>query len=312
MSAKNIYLHVGLTKTGSSSLQLYLRSQNETLKSNGWLYPDSPNGHMSHFPYIFNPVHCDKLIKIIKQSEQDNIIISDENLYRYFWNPSKGFISRLSQEKDFNLKVILYVRRQDEWFNSIYIQYISQWEHRYTCSDEVFMLDRLQHLNYLAICDWFKSNNCDIELISYDDQICTGVDTIQMFCDQILKIKELETNSRTTANPSVTAPIAFMLREINSRELINDKSSYIKTLNYLKSNFSSYTNNLSLCRKTTLEKIIESQISNNRILVAKYGSADKFTEFLTTNIKLIEADEKIIASYLSETSLSLIKKILEV
>lgn len=311
MAAKNIYLHIGLTKTGSSSLQLYLRSQSETLKSNGWLFPDSPDGHMSHFPYIFNPAHYDKLIKTIKQSGQDNIIISDENLYRYFWEPSKQFISKLSLEKDFNLKVILYIRRQDEWFNSIYIQYISQWEHRYTCSDEVFMLDRLQHFNYLAICDWFKSNNCDIELISYDDQICTGMDTIQMFCDQILKIKELDINSRTSANPSVTAPIAYMLREINSRGLIQDKSSYLRILTYLKSNFSCYANNLTLCRRTILEKIIESQISNNRILIEKYASANRFTEFLTTNIKLIEADKKIIASYLSETSLGLIKTILE-
>lgn len=138
-----VYLHIGTMKTGTSALQRFLDENGEYLKSQGYIYPklsqDLPinylfrNGHFIVYSLAANKA-LDKNVdkqRVLKESyqrigelakEYENIILSDELI----WHSSADepdFWTKLSEkfrELNCELKVILYLRRQDAFIESLY------------------------------------------------------------------------------------------------------------------------------------------------------------------------------------------------
>lgn len=140
MKKKHIYLHIGTTKTGTSSVQKFLIDNQEMLKQYNFAAstPKYPHRLRTLIENIFNaarnglPCFTDKqqqwfddLIEKLKNEEADNIILSEE----LFWNIIsyhqetpffEDFINSLKEFSD--ITVIVYLRRQDSFLMSAYQQ----------------------------------------------------------------------------------------------------------------------------------------------------------------------------------------------
>lgn len=147
---KTLYLHIGSPKTGTTSIQYFCFDNREVLEKKGFCYPSFPyrypynNSRLN--PTVRNGLFCqamymnedgvrdkEKETEIFDDAMQrirgvfetyDNVIISDEDIWSSAGRRRKGFwkdVHEKAQEGGFTVKVIAYVRKQDEliesWWN---------------------------------------------------------------------------------------------------------------------------------------------------------------------------------------------------
>lgn len=179
-----LYLHIGTPKTGTSAIQRFLPMNEELLKEQGFCYPDlgyrfSGIGKNRNAHFLVYRQRCisetEEETQRIRQLEDEyfykgldkikeimniypNVILSDENIWNgyvkreNFWETLNDALS----ERGINLKVIVYLRRQDLVIESYWIQrvkemlqmsfqdYISSGKYKY------FKLDYYKQLKYIA------------------------------------------------------------------------------------------------------------------------------------------------------------------
>lgn len=132
---KTLYIHIGRPKTGSSAIQHFLADNRKVLARHGCLYPQTGQHHKaSHkFALVFLPSLPDaKLVKgqspkelygaladEVSRSGLKKAVISSEMFY--LTEPDDIMRSLRDQ---FHVKIICYVRRQDEVLLSSYVQEI--------------------------------------------------------------------------------------------------------------------------------------------------------------------------------------------
>ncbi len=148
-----IYLHIGTPKTGTTSIQNFLFNNRENILKKGYLYPISgiistaQNSKRSpqhlglcealvkHYD-IKSPVDtnsrdkCERsweeLKREIETINPKNVIISSEffTAMQEYYNPDIIALVKKRLE-DYETKIVLYVRRQDDFFRSSYCQYMT-------------------------------------------------------------------------------------------------------------------------------------------------------------------------------------------
>lgn len=177
---KCIFLHIGMPKTGSSSLQLFLRENKEILEKKGYTYPVMPfcypgisdmrNGH-----FLFGEVYHaegevnrektgelrDDAFRIVREELERGfqVILSDEGIWNSV-NPSEDeILSPLVQFCEKNkcgLRVIVYLRRQDSFLESYWKQRIRRrgatwkWERVRKNPPSYLVMDYYRHLRGIA------------------------------------------------------------------------------------------------------------------------------------------------------------------
>jgi hypothetical protein len=130
---KTIFIHVGPPKTGNTSIHRFLSANRKILKEDGYLYPGNGIAHhdmASEFRRLTltdfrnnRDLAINKYLDEINTSDFDKIILSSEHF--------EGLMRRNSLKKEiralkeflvpkFQVKIIFYVRRQDEIIESIY------------------------------------------------------------------------------------------------------------------------------------------------------------------------------------------------
>jgi hypothetical protein len=144
-----VYLHIGTPKTGTTAIQNFLMNNNEILNKHGICFPDfglrysqiglPRNAHFMLAPYIDENgerSHCQPareyeptLDKIAELAHSyDTIILSDEAIWRGSSN-REDFWPRLKNDfakRNLDLKIIVYLRRQDLWVQSFWAQKIKR------------------------------------------------------------------------------------------------------------------------------------------------------------------------------------------
>ncbi len=178
---KTLYLHIGTPKTGTTSIQKFCINNKELLKSKGYIYPESIH-HYEHVSFRRNghflvgvydeegERNFDKEDELREQGfemlekafkEYDNVILSDENIWHgsfqrkpEIWN----LLDEHSQKCNYHIRVIVYLRRQDElalsWLNQ---QVKAGWNSFRECTWEYYSetpqaicLDYAKHINQIA------------------------------------------------------------------------------------------------------------------------------------------------------------------
>jgi chaperonin cofactor prefoldin len=123
---KQIFLHIGLHKTGSTSIQYFLSYNRKLLAQLGYLYPSKKLNHCylasalktSH-KNNYSP-EWEQTIEEIENSNLDKIIISSEVFVE---SKTSEIIDRLAEKlKDYQVKIIVYIRRQDRKIESSFTQ----------------------------------------------------------------------------------------------------------------------------------------------------------------------------------------------
>ena len=145
---KTLFLHIGMMKTGTTAIQRFLSLNQDKLLEQGIIY--------RHMPYEYPSAHRDRnghfLVKKLYDSEGnfqkekfherrreglelvaswfeegDTVILSDEVIWNVLSRKKRNFLPKLvnfAREHDFTVKVIVYLRRQDEFVDSLYRQWI--------------------------------------------------------------------------------------------------------------------------------------------------------------------------------------------
>src|SRR3989339_890168 len=134
---KTLYLHIGHHKTGSTALQVFFMSNSDLLLSKGISYPMTgilePSGHyylaIGTIPAAKSHYTIDRYIPELEKETLNcpNIIISSEifafRKLNVDLNIAVEFLGKLADR----IKIVVYLRRQDEWAQAIYAQGVNSW-----------------------------------------------------------------------------------------------------------------------------------------------------------------------------------------
>lgn len=203
---KNLYLHIGLPKTGTSAIQNFLVDNYEKLKNEYNLYyPDfgrwvdgshheiafalSPNPYQAMKGHNEQLAYLNELEQKIIDSGCTNILLSSECFHLY---NNENFINQVA--KKYNVRIICYLRQQDEFLESIYkqeVQDVIYKENRPFYQYKNVNKERLYYYDFLK--RWEK-------LTSSDNIIIKNFDTQQFvnqnIIDDFLSIFSIENNEQ--------------------------------------------------------------------------------------------------------------------
>src|SRR5690606_38518173 len=145
---KTIYIHIGAHKTGTTAIQRFLSMNRDNLKKQGYLYPGKHNAH--HFiphgllnkTFLFsNPDTMTKnVFNEIRKTKSENILISSEAFE--FLKKEDILLLKRDYLNDISVKIIFYVRRQDDLVESQYNAMIKG--HQYKHNFSHFLFDSLK------------------------------------------------------------------------------------------------------------------------------------------------------------------------
>jgi hypothetical protein len=129
-----LFIHIGTHRTATTSIQSYLYENRRALIDKGFLYPFDMRRHAIFFRKVadgrINTVGlADRILSDFERlpTSVRNVIVSDEDISFY-----TDYSILADLKKDFDLHFILYMRRQDLWLESWYLQNIKwQFDQRY-------------------------------------------------------------------------------------------------------------------------------------------------------------------------------------
>lgn len=154
-----IYVHIGTHKTGTTSIQLTLASNEKALRKQGYLYPQSGRPDRSEWRYgnhelafslvgmhdtpltVWNDFHRE-----IQQSGFDHVIVSAED----FSLANRQQIRELSALlSDYRVSIILYLRDPIDFMKSHYAQRVRS--SGYDLKFRDYVEENLWRVNYPAV-----------------------------------------------------------------------------------------------------------------------------------------------------------------
>lgn len=174
---KEIILHVGLEKTGTTYLQNVFSLNKEKLAHAGILYPKAGLEDRHHYWIAkalgFNFEHekfdrsrlvvvREEIIKELSDTECQRILISSEhfdfNVSKEACNQVKTFFS------GFNVNVVIFLRNQIDYAQSLYIEHV-KWGGEQTFKE---FLDTCGKFNFREKVGIWKEAGFDVKVVDYD------------------------------------------------------------------------------------------------------------------------------------------------
>ncbi len=170
LTMTTVYLHAGTPKTATTSLQAFFKKNRALLKEHNFCYPifktefpHIPHTRNGHFLYRAftdekhqlldepSPVYLQKLERLVEIGKTyDNILLSEEMLWQATdWCPD--FWERIARdfaERGLEIKVIVYLRRQDLFVESYWKQSVKTYTQRTFKSYRKYLARRNSPLNY--------------------------------------------------------------------------------------------------------------------------------------------------------------------
>ena len=172
MPKRVCYIHIGPHKTGTSSIQAFLKENRSTLLKDGYFVPETRNVHGGHhvlarqlcglavpqqhqetaaaFANAINNITCEA---IVISSETLDSLLLDRNCARRFFS--------LMQELSLEPRIVFFPRNQSQLLNSRYTQVVKGFERIEPF--ETFVRADIRHRSYrysdfIALADAFRLN----------------------------------------------------------------------------------------------------------------------------------------------------------
>lgn len=158
-----LYLHIGNHKTGSTAIQNFMYQNREGLIRKGILYPDIGIDGAAHHSIAwacgqgkhvldeaFLAFACKTIAAIANKNSSACVVLSSEEFeYIQDLGPLEIF------KEYFEVRVILYVRKQDHYLESMYGQHVSMYQTRYSGSIYQFIprINFFVRFNYNALAN---------------------------------------------------------------------------------------------------------------------------------------------------------------
>jgi hypothetical protein len=175
MTRKTIYFHIGTTKTGSTSIQKFLTRNRQLLQGKGFaLYTGQEADPADQLRVVRkNLVGVDvsfatrdpeawvrTFMDRLEKRTEELIVLTEELVWFALFSMHKkekfsSFITQLQRIAD--VKFIVYVRRQDEFFMSSYQECLKYgWASGRTCRQEVYQKNH-RNMRYREPFEWMAS-----------------------------------------------------------------------------------------------------------------------------------------------------------
>ena len=164
---KTLYLHIGTTKTATTSIQRFLEENKDVLQKYGYCFPDSlhvyPRANKrrnAHF-LVAKVWDADGSRNQSKEKEYfeeglqqirtafgtyDHVILTDESIWHALSYSKKSLLQELKKEADeqkYQIKVIVYLRRQDLLIQSYWAQQVK--EYMNTCFSDYIVSKKAKY-----------------------------------------------------------------------------------------------------------------------------------------------------------------------
>ncbi|MCF6288938.1 MAG: hypothetical protein L3J53_06870 [Proteobacteria bacterium] len=159
---QQLYIHIGMPKTGSSAIQAFLSLNKRYLKKHGFSYPNNPGFNQAFqtssgnavdvFTWIKNN-NTDIFKKYLKKANARHVILSSEILYGALKENPEKFANYFSK---YNYKIICYIRDYGDLMESCVNQQIKN-------------QNLVDYININKIDAAFNYYNCLIKAINYID-----------------------------------------------------------------------------------------------------------------------------------------------
>lgn len=250
---KTFYLHVGMPKTGTSSIQYFLAKNKDLLLEKGLFYPNffnevtntlrvkiaSGNGHtisrvLQDSETKTKNQSAARIMQLIKKNlmecGENNFLLSSEGLYRIKDNYGTQLME-FANKFGFQFKVIIYLRRQDLALTSMYNQKVKR--SKFTLPFEEWLVDNYKKepkFNYHKLlhkhANVFGKEN--IIVVPFEKQQLLDGDLIKDFLSHLnMELSEdfnLETGLQ---NPSLSAKSVTLMNALNTLEPTKTFTNYI-------------------------------------------------------------------------------------
>ena len=170
---KTLYIHVGTPKTGTTAIQSFLLDNQEVLAKKGYCYSLMPfaypgkasrrrNAHFALEKVRNEQGEVDEAatLELINRgyevvgewlSKMEHVILTDESYWSYMrgdnWKLLERFI-QVAKEHDAQVKIIVYLRRQDEYMASWWKQHVREGGIREPWESFLEKPSKLLNLNY--------------------------------------------------------------------------------------------------------------------------------------------------------------------
>ena len=290
---KTIYIHIGMPKTGTSSIQVFLAKNIAGLEENDVSYPELENlhaakkgrvtsGNMGYISRSLLPAfHADypkgsnykkalkELAETIRISGNSKIILSSEFLSVV---PEKGLNDLFNALSKYEIRIIVYLRAQEKFIQSIYAQRVKR--HKETESAEAFVEKRLTQnsvLNYYDMLARFSNifGKSNIIVRIYEKEQLTNNNLLEDFLDaiQIVDKSAFLTRQKWTNKTPGRATI-YLSRFANNNLPIYFSSRMINLIT--KVNIDRFMGEKNIIDKNLQRKIIGNFKDSNSKLAQEY------------------------------------------
>lgn len=217
---RNIFLHIGCGKTGSSALQVWLWNNSKKLQECGIYYPTHGKEKIEQYSITsgngvrlysaFSSGIVEDVIKEDLSSNNLNLLYSSE-AFQGLTNENLALLSEVEKKYNIKIKIIAFVRDVYDITYSLYLQGIKRHLYSETFKHYVFSQSRLQQFSVIRKFELFFN---DIHVIHYDTVKKTGIDTA--FCEQMgIDASSIEEMQKTIVNRSLDLFEAEILRLTN-------------------------------------------------------------------------------------------------
>lgn len=170
---KTLYLHIGMSKTATSSIQKFLLLNQSALTQHGYCFPsllhkypdvrEYRNGHFlvgrayrrdgSKSRSLAARYFKEGMAQVWSCFEIfDNIILSEETIWRHFGGSHRQlfpYLEKDAREHDYQVKIIVYLRRQDEFQISNWNERVKHSKHAMTLTFEERLSQVLDEESYI-------------------------------------------------------------------------------------------------------------------------------------------------------------------
>lgn len=235
---KNLLIHFGIHRTGTTTLQGILKHNANALRNQGILYPQLGHDHDHSriaWGIISNKITPEKLINDLNRelnSSTETIILSHEDFSLIH---DKEWLNLLKNE--FNVKAVIYLRRQDLWLESWYNQHIKwPWTAKFSNSTPEFFLENIEDFPWIDYARFLQSISEKIEKTNIYTNVVDSLgvtDTAKDFLGHINAECDIPENLKD-ANASISMARIDILRRINIFTLKNNNKAKAKILTALK------------------------------------------------------------------------------
>lgn len=224
---KRIYLHVGIHKTGTTTIQRYCKINRGYLKKNESFYPKNQSSD-HEIPTLIRQVRIQKLSKIIESlrvNRFQNILLNSEGMSRLGVENLTMLRDEPSMQFD-SIRVVIFIRHQVGAIESLYTQLLKN--DNITIPISEYCLRDFQKLNYLQYLDTLSSvfGKNQIQVFNFNqaknELLKVFTESIGLnYNEELLKVPSRRNSVYVSTNSAWNEPILIQLYGITIMEYLS-------------------------------------------------------------------------------------------